>query len=140
MYDKRSFIIHFFLFSSKLVCLCLPFIFGQDDVAELADIEPIQDAPVEVDLSVDDAFRQQINTTVGKDNLSPKIITSTTIPQPFACHECADCKSESDYNHRPCHPGITMCYVSLSSIISSKNFHHGSSSREWKNAWITLLV
>ena len=133
----------YFVFSSKLVCLCLPFIFGQDDVAELADIEPIQDAPVEVDLSVNDAFRQQGNTTVGKDSLSAKIITSTTmsqIPQPFACHECADCKSESDYIHRPCNPGVSMCYVSLSSVISPRKSHHGSSSRKWKNAWITSLV
>lgn len=113
MYDKRSFI-------TCLVCLCLPFIYGQDDVAELADIEPIQEAPVEVDLSVNDGYR--LNMTVGKESLSTKIFPSTTTlqtPQPFACHECVNCKSESDYIHRPCRPGVTMCYVSLSLVRNS---------------------
>ena len=100
------------LFDSKLVCLALSRIYGQDNVAELADIEPDGDRPVSVDLSVNDAFRPGNNRALGKESMSTKIMTTTLqTAEPFACHECANCKSESDYVLRPCNPGITMCFV-----------------------------
>ena len=109
---------------SKLACLALSCIYGQDHVAELADIEPIQEPPVEVDLSVNDAFRHAANHSLGKEGMLSKMMTSTLqSPEPFACHECANCKSESDYILRPCHPGITMCYVSFDTKFRFHTYH-----------------
>ena len=103
------------LFCSKLACLALSCIYGQDNVAELADIEPDGDRPVAVELSVNDAGEYENNIPPGKESMSTKTITTTSpTPEPFACHECANCKSESDYILRPCNPGITMCFVGFS--------------------------
>ncbi len=94
-------------------------IHSEDNVPELADIEPHPDTAVEVDLTINDGSLQQINDTShseGNENIATRIIQT---PEPFSCHECANCTSKSDYRPRVCGSGITMCYVGLISIIFS---------------------
>ncbi len=76
------------------------FNYCEDNDPSLTDMEQ-QDIPdVNVILSV--------NTDVkGTD------VLDNSVSEPFACHECTNCDSESDSTIRVCESGINMCYVNL---------------------------
>jgi len=98
-----------FICYSKIGWFCVSIIYCQDNTPTLAGIEP----------DVQAAFRSQILTNDTNNLAEDEGIGTTTIPlsttqlpEPFSCHQCTNCNSESDFVTTVCETGITMCYVS----------------------------
>lgn len=69
---------------------------------------------VKVDLSVDDApLPAAVDSVVAPSTVS----TSTQTPEAFACYQCTNCTSQSDFTVQTCESDITMCYVNRSFTV-----------------------
>jgi hypothetical protein len=103
-----------FICYSKIGWFCVGIIYCQDNTPILAGTEPDQNDGVQAAFpSLDNPSQIIANDT---NNLAEDegidTTTTTPIPEPFSCHQCTHCNSESDFVTTVCETGITMCYVS----------------------------
>lgn len=93
----------------------------------LMSIEPpASNDVVKIDLSINDA---PLSAAEGTTLTSSTVSTSTQTPEAFACYQCTNCTSKSDFVTQTCESDITMCYIMQKRIDNTtQTTHRGCAS------------